>query len=155
MIIAVLLWIVIFSTIGCVATHYIRRASDRRYIMNNLHTAHGCLGTGHYETETKSVPSYSHVISSNGNYSEVISFHHERMATGFSLCLYPRWVQPGNSSTIYPDYSTTPIKVYSLPKDNINNPVLQLPAGKNVGTLTYGTDKNGKHYFVSFTPDAH
>ncbi len=130
--------------IACLVVYYrprIKERQARKGMMDNVRNEHGRIAVSMLEGKSfnYSAPA-GYSVTSSGNYIAHYSIEEGCDITGFAVEFVP-----DNQVGIW---------LHSLNRRQAN-PCHTYPYDKLTGTVSYATDKNGKHYFVSFTPDAH
>lgn len=120
----------------------IRERKAREGMMDHIYTIHGTLMPSYTCSKAVSYNAYAgYGISSSGELTHFYQPRSGRVSTGFVACII------GYEKDAI-------IHAHQLPGSDQADPFFITPRDKREGTMRYVTDKNGRHYFISFTPDS-
>ncbi len=139
MIIAVALWIFTATILIVWIVSALRRYNVKAGMMDHIYSIHGHLLPSELCNKAVSYSAYAgYGVTSSGEFTHYYQPRTGSVSVGFVTCLM-------NNDGV--------IRTQQLPRSDQSDPFFTLPRNKRDGTMRYVTDKNGKHYFIDFTPD--
>lgn len=146
-------WFLTFICLSVFIVKKLKESFEKRGMMNNIKTVHGYLCNSITLTRRESrAEATGFSVDSSGNMYDHYGYHTYNKPIGFMLKFAPGITK--DQLMVCEPKLTDLMDVYSLNKNQQDPcPYLVKPFSE-IGTLSYVTDKNGKNYFVGFTPDA-
>ncbi len=140
MIFGVLCWIILGIGVYACAAPRIRERNVQKGMMDHIYSIHGHLLPSGLCNKAVSYSTYAgYGVTSSGEFTHYYQPRTGSVSVGFIACIG--------------DGHGTIIDAYQLPRSDQSDPFFTLPRNKRDGTMRYVIDKNGKHYFIDFTPD--
>lgn len=143
MIFAILLVTLDLTIAAWFITRKIKAADAKSEMMDHVQTVHGRVEASYLDGKSTAYPSFAgYSVTSKGDIMDHFTIERGTIATGFLL-----------NVTVSPSVNgVCDLWLHSLNKDQ-TDPYWAYHRTKHTGTISYTTDKNGKMYFVGFTPD--
>ena len=137
-------WVLTGIMIYGYAAPRIREHKARKGMMDHVYTIHGELLPGYWDTKDVHYSAFAGAgVSSSGDYTAFYQPGTGRVISGFVATV--GCSDAGSGVKI--------IHAHQLPGSDQADPFFATPRDKRRGTMRYVTDRNGRHYFISFTSD--